>query len=133
MSANMLLNYKKPNVVHSANNDLESLIYVLIWICILYAGLKILHQDKDTMETILKTWVLVSDLRSSSKPQKRPQLDWTNHRLQPDFGPVAFSFWKIKNWQKASCNWSKLQPVASKNIPPCRYHFPPFTIISPQI
>ncbi|KAF8546315.1 hypothetical protein OG21DRAFT_1491349 [Imleria badia] len=59
MSVNMLLNYKKLNVVHSANDNLESLIYVLIWICVLYAGPKTLRQDKDTMETILKTWVLV--------------------------------------------------------------------------
>ena len=65
MSANMLLNYKKPNVVHSANDDLESLIYVLIWICVLYAGLKTLHQDKDTVETILKTWVSVCNANNT--------------------------------------------------------------------
>lgn len=45
--------------MHSASNDSESLIYVLIWICVLYAGPKTLRQDKDAMETILKTWVLV--------------------------------------------------------------------------
>ena len=79
--------------------------------------------------------LISSDSRSSSKLQKRLQLDWTNHQLhgnQDSNGPVAFSFWKIKNQQKTGCNWSKLQPVASKNIPPCRYHFLPFTIVFPQ-
>lgn len=59
MSANILLHYRKADAVHSASDDLESLIYVLIWICILYAGPKTLRQDKHATDTILKTWVSV--------------------------------------------------------------------------
>lgn len=60
MSANILVNYKKPDaIVHSASDDIESLIYVLIWICVLYAGPKTLRQDKHATQTILKTWVSV--------------------------------------------------------------------------
>ena len=81
---------------------------------------------------IVASSMSTSDSRSSTKPQTRPQLDRTNHWLQLDFGPVAFSFWKIRNQQKTGCNQSKLQPVASKNIPPCRYHFLPYTINFPQ-
>ena len=67
--------------------------------------------------------LISSDSRSSSKLQKRPQLDWTNHRLQPDFGPVAWksrqqwssclSFWKINNQQK---NWLQLVQTATSRF-----------------
>ena len=61
-----------------------------------------------------------SDSRSSSKPQKRLQLDQTNHWLQPDFGPVA---WKSRQ-QWSSClfilenkkpaeNWLQLVQTAT--------------------
>lgn len=59
MSANILLHYRKPDTVHSASDDIESLIYVLIWICILYAGPQTVRQDKHATETILKSWVSV--------------------------------------------------------------------------
>jgi hypothetical protein len=59
MSANILLNYRKPDTTHSASDDIESLIYILIWICVLYAGPKTLRQDKHAMDTILKSWVSV--------------------------------------------------------------------------
>ena len=38
MSTNILLNYKKGGVTHTASNDLESIVYILIWICVLYTA-----------------------------------------------------------------------------------------------
>ena len=59
MSSNILSNFKKDVVVHTTNDDIESLIYVLVWICVLYAGPRTVRQDKQTTETALKPWVMV--------------------------------------------------------------------------
>ena len=47
-------------MMHSTSDDLESLIYVLIWVCILYASPETLHEDKHVTETVLKSWVTVA-------------------------------------------------------------------------
>ena len=47
--------------MHSASDDLESLVYVLIWMCVLYAGPGTLRQDKHITDTVLKPWVSVTN------------------------------------------------------------------------
>ncbi|KAI6043355.1 hypothetical protein EDC04DRAFT_2600228 [Pisolithus marmoratus] len=61
MSANILISYKKNETAHSASDDLELIVYVLIWMCILYAGPGTLHQDKHVTQTVLKPWVSVTN------------------------------------------------------------------------
>ena len=60
MSSKILLNYKKEAITHSASDDIESLIYVLVWMCVLYAGPGTLCKDKHVTQTVLKPWVTVS-------------------------------------------------------------------------
>ena len=61
MSVNVLCSYTKDGTTHSASNDIESLVYVLIWMCALYAGLGALCKDKHINKTVLKTWVSVTN------------------------------------------------------------------------
>ncbi|KAI6040097.1 hypothetical protein EDC04DRAFT_2602740 [Pisolithus marmoratus] len=61
MSANILISYKKNKAAHSASDDLELLVYVLIWMCILHAGPGTLCQDKHVTQTVLKPWVSVAN------------------------------------------------------------------------
>ncbi|KIJ16549.1 hypothetical protein PAXINDRAFT_155187 [Paxillus involutus ATCC 200175] len=61
MLINILHGYKTPHV-HTPADDLESLIYVLVWVCVLYAGPSgQLHRDKELTETALKHWVMVNN------------------------------------------------------------------------
>jgi len=62
MSANILLGYANDATTHSPSDDIESLIYVLIWMCILYAGPSTIHMDKHVNQMILKSWVSVASL-----------------------------------------------------------------------
>jgi len=61
MSVNVLRSYTRNGTTHSASDDIESLVYVLIWMCILYAGPGTLHKDKHISKTVLKTWVSVTN------------------------------------------------------------------------
>ncbi|KAI6009977.1 hypothetical protein BKA83DRAFT_4093586, partial [Pisolithus microcarpus] len=61
MSASILIGYKKDETTHSASDDLESIIYVLVWMCVLYAGPGTVHQDKHVTQTVLKPWVSVTN------------------------------------------------------------------------
>ena len=60
MSSKILSSFKKNTAIHTANDDIELLIYVLVWICVLYAGPSTVRQDKQITETTLKPWVSVS-------------------------------------------------------------------------
>ncbi|KAI6039469.1 hypothetical protein EDC04DRAFT_2895264 [Pisolithus marmoratus] len=60
MLANILISYKKDEMMHSTSDDLELLVYVLVWICVLYTGPGTVHQDKHITQTILKPWVSVT-------------------------------------------------------------------------
>ena len=60
MLVHILLDYKGSQTMHSTSDDLESLIYVLIWMCILYASPATLHEDQHVTETVLKSWVTVA-------------------------------------------------------------------------
>jgi len=59
MSSKILSNFKKDTAIHTANDDIELLIYVLVWTCVLYAGPCTVRQDKQITETALKPWVTV--------------------------------------------------------------------------
>lgn len=62
MSSKILLDYKNGTVAHSASDDIESLVYVLVWMCVLYAGPGVLRKDKHVTQTVLKPWVTVSSV-----------------------------------------------------------------------
>ena len=47
--------------MHSASDDLESLVYILIWMCMLYAGPGTLRRDKHITNTVLKMWVSMTN------------------------------------------------------------------------
>ena len=61
MSTNILLNYKKGGTPHTASDDLESIVYILVWVCVLYAGPGTLRKDKHVSNTVLKPWVTVAN------------------------------------------------------------------------
>ena len=65
MSSKILSSFKKDTTIHTANDDIESLIYILVWICVLYAGPSTVRQDKQVTETALKPWVLVNSLNDA--------------------------------------------------------------------
>ncbi|KAI6012125.1 hypothetical protein PISMIDRAFT_9469 [Pisolithus microcarpus 441] len=44
--------------IHTFSHDLESLIYVLVWICVLYQALNKIHSDHSIEQTCLKQWAL---------------------------------------------------------------------------
>ena len=60
MLSKILLHYKNGTMPHSASDDIESLIYVLVWMCVLYAGPGTLRKDRHITQTVLKPWVTVS-------------------------------------------------------------------------
>ena len=61
MSTNILLNYKKGGTTHTTSDDLESVVYILVWMCILYAGPGMLRKNKHVSNTVLKPWVTVAN------------------------------------------------------------------------
>ena len=61
MSVNVLHSYMRNGTPHSASDDIESLMYVLIWMCVLYAGPGTPRKDKHISKTVLKTWVSVTN------------------------------------------------------------------------
>jgi len=66
MSGNILRSYMRNGTTHSASDNIESLVYVLIWMCILYAGPETLRKDKHISKTVLKTWVSVTNETDAS-------------------------------------------------------------------
>ncbi|KAI6005575.1 hypothetical protein EDD15DRAFT_2358725 [Pisolithus albus] len=61
MLASILIGYKKDETMHSASDDLELIIYVLVWMCVLYTGPGTIRQDKHITQTVLKPWVSVTN------------------------------------------------------------------------
>ena len=64
MSIDILQEYASPtpNFVHTFAHDLESLIYVLVWICVLYQAPKEPHNDRNIEQTSLKQWASAKTL-----------------------------------------------------------------------
>lgn len=52
-----------PNFVHTFTHDLESLIYVLVWICV-YQAPKEVCNDQNINQTCLKQWALAKTLNN---------------------------------------------------------------------
>ena len=61
MSTNILLNYKKGRITHTTSDDLESIVYIVVWVCVLYTGPGTLWKDKHVNNTVLKPWVMVAN------------------------------------------------------------------------
>jgi len=60
MSARILLGYTQEGTGHTTSDDFESLTYILVWMCVLYAGPHTLRKDKEIRRTVLRSWVMVS-------------------------------------------------------------------------
>ena len=60
MAIDLLQEYTSPsnNFTHTFSHDLESLIYVLVWICVLYQAPNEIHSDQTIEQTCLKQWAL---------------------------------------------------------------------------
>ena len=120
MSSKILSSFKKGTAIHTANNDIESLIYILVWICILYAGPGTVCQDKQITEMALKLWVLVSN------PNDAVSLGTLKKglRYQPSIVTVDFTpfFWclcpVVENLLAVlrSTTWSATDPVPNYKI-----------------
>ncbi|KAI6006096.1 hypothetical protein EDD15DRAFT_2151332, partial [Pisolithus albus] len=69
MAIDLLREYNSPSkdFTHTFSHDLESLIYVLIWICILYQAPNEIRSDRTIEQTCLKHWALAktsTDIRN---------------------------------------------------------------------
>ncbi|KAI6027296.1 hypothetical protein BKA83DRAFT_4123368 [Pisolithus microcarpus] len=60
MAIDLLQEYNSPSkdFMHTFSHDLESLIYVLVWICVLYQAPNEIHSDWTIEQTCLKQWAL---------------------------------------------------------------------------
>ena len=60
MAIDLLQEYTSPsnNFTHTFSHDLESLIYILVWICVLYQAPNKIHSDRTIEQTCLKQWAL---------------------------------------------------------------------------
>ncbi|KAI6019347.1 hypothetical protein PISMIDRAFT_10731 [Pisolithus microcarpus 441] len=61
MAIDLLREHTNPSkdFIHTFSHDLESLIYVLVWICVLYQAPNEIHSDHSIEQTCLKQWALV--------------------------------------------------------------------------
>lgn len=64
MAIDLLREYTNPsdNFVHTFSHDLESLIYVLVWVCIVYQAPNEIRRDKTVEQTCLKQWALAKTI-----------------------------------------------------------------------
>ena len=58
MAIDLLQEYTSPssNFTHNFTHDLESVIYVLVWVCVLYQGPNEIRNDRSIEQTCLKQW-----------------------------------------------------------------------------
>ncbi|KAF9232779.1 hypothetical protein BU15DRAFT_67174 [Melanogaster broomeanus] len=66
MSIGILQEYASPtpNFVHTFAHDLESLIYVLVWVCVLYQVPQEVCKDRNIDQTCLKQWASAKTLNN---------------------------------------------------------------------
>lgn len=95
MAVDLLLQCHKPKAdfVHTFSHDLESIIYVLLWVCVLYQAPNEVRRDKGIEQTCLKLWVAArtTDEIESLYYQKLGQLQSTTGvatHLTPYFAPL---------------------------------------------
>ncbi|KAF9233083.1 hypothetical protein BU15DRAFT_54342 [Melanogaster broomeanus] len=64
MSIGILQEYASPtpNFVHTFAHDLESLIYIHVWVCVLYQAPQEVHKDWNIDQTCLKQWASAKTL-----------------------------------------------------------------------
>lgn len=92
MAVDLLHEYAKPssnNFVHTFSHDLESLIYVLVWVCILYQAPNEIRRDKTIEETCLRQWAMAkttNDIQALCD-QKRGQLQHDSTTIFDQFTP----------------------------------------------
>ena len=60
MAIDLLQEYTRPgnNFTHNFSHDLESLVYVLVWVCVLYQAPNEIRSDQTIEQTCLKQWAL---------------------------------------------------------------------------
>ena len=60
MAIDLLKEYSSPSndFTHKFSHDLESVIYVLVWICVLYQAPNEIRSDRKIEQTCLKQWAL---------------------------------------------------------------------------
>ena len=60
MAIDLLKEYSSPSndFTHKYSHDLESVIYVLVWICVLYQAPNKIRSDRKIEQTCLKQWAL---------------------------------------------------------------------------
>lgn len=85
------------DIVHQPRHDLESIVYVLVWICILYPGPG--HEPSSAHDTCLSTWVSCKTRRDivnlwSTKTGELTTLVPTLE-LMPYFGGLADCITKL--------------------------------------
>lgn len=94
MAIELLQEYITPNegFVHTFSHDLESLIYVFVWVCVLYQAPNEIRRDKTIEQTCLRQWAsakTVNDIESLCQ-QKLGQLMWKRvpENVTPYFAPL---------------------------------------------
>ena len=65
MAINMLILYMNGsgNIAPSPAHDLESLIYIFVWICVIYSCLGQVHSDISLQQTCVKGWTCIKTLQ----------------------------------------------------------------------
>ncbi|KAI6012161.1 hypothetical protein BKA83DRAFT_4501115 [Pisolithus microcarpus] len=89
MAIDLLREHTNPskNFIHMFAHDLESLIYILVWVCVLYQAPNEIHSDRNIEQTCLKQWAVVkttNDIRALCD-QKIGQL--SSRSVLDDFTP----------------------------------------------
>lgn len=108
MSLGLLREYSRPtnNFVHTVSHDLESLIYVLVWMCVLYQAPNDVREDKTIEQTCLKPWVEAKTMHEIRllHDQKLGQLleDSVQEDFTPYFQPMAPFIFELYDLTKRS-------------------------------
>ena len=69
MAIDMLIQYMNGsgNVAPSAAHDLESFIYVFVWICVVYSHPGKVHSDVPLQQTCVKGWTSIKMLHEATQ------------------------------------------------------------------
>ncbi|KAI5999608.1 hypothetical protein EDD15DRAFT_2160638 [Pisolithus albus] len=110
MAIDLLREYNSPSkdFTHTFSHDLESLIYVLVWICILYQAPNEIRSDRTIEQTCLKHWALAktsTDIRHLWD-QKVGQLSTRSvlSEFTPYFEPLKPAVTRLYKLIQSSCD-----------------------------
>lgn len=91
MAIELLSEYICPtnDFTHTFSHDLESLIYVLVWICVLYESPNEIRKDKTIEQTFLKQWALAKTITDIQllRDQKLGQLSVSSKTVLAEVTP----------------------------------------------